>query len=159
MPLTVPVAGIALCADPACTAPQVRLTPERGSEPPAQDRRHLRDDLAEREDDVAGQVRAGRVTARPGDGHGHLVAGGRDGPDARADLPDVDLGVAVERVDLRDAVQPARGDHVERSPGLHLLGGLEHQPHAGAELVGEPARAPARRRAPPRCARRDRRRA
>ena len=52
----------------------------------------------------------------------------------------------------------AVGDHVDRAAGLHLLGGLEDQPHPpGQRRRARPARA--RRRAASRCARRGRRRA
>ena len=107
MPSTVPVAGIALCADPACTAPQVRLTPERGSS---------------RRPRIAGTcvmtwpsakttspVRCGRDVWPPGPETVTVTSSlaRRDRADARPDLPDVDLRVAVERVDLRRR-RPAR---------------------------------------------------
>src|SRR5690606_16867712 len=94
----------------------------------------LRDDLAAREDDVAGQVRARGVPAGRRDGHDHRVARRGDGADARADVRDVELRVAVQRRDAVDAVELGGAvDDVLRTTGEDLLGRLEEQAHAAAQ--------------------------
>ena len=58
------------------------------------------------------------------------------GADARADVPDLEARVAVQREDAVDVGQAVGGDDVERAAGLDLLGGLEDQPHASGQAVG-----------------------
>ena len=80
---------------------------------------------------------------------GDLVARRRDGADAGAHLPDVDLGVAVEREDLPDAVQAA----LRRSRRAHRRAGPPRPAGTRAARRWSAGRRPARaagpRRGPP----------
>ena len=127
-------------------------------DPPGQRRRDLGEDLAERVDQVRGQVRPGGVPAGPGHPHLDLVAGRGDRAGAHAELARVQPGVAVQREDPAHRRDPARREHVQRTAG-RLLGGLEDEPdppgqHARGGLLGQER---GRRRAARWCARRGRR--
>ena len=92
-----------LGAEPACRLPHTTLTPARGSI-----RRHstagqLGDDLAEREGEVLGQVRAAGVAAGAGEPDLDAVGGAGERAHPQPDLADVDAGVAVQREDPLDA--------------------------------------------------------
>ena len=120
-------------ADPARTTPQTRLAPARGSRRRDSAPGQLGDQLAERVGEVLGQVRAGGVPAAAGEPDRERVGGAGERADPQADLADVDGGVAVQAVDVPDAVEGAGGDHLERTAGHHLLGGLEQQPDPAGE--------------------------
>ena len=127
---------MALGARPAWTAPQVRLTPARGSSrrPSTAGSWVMSWPSAKTTSPV--RCGPGGVAALGGHRDGHRVRGGGDGPDARADLADVDLGVAVQRVDLLDAVEDALVDRRLGAAGLDLLGGLEDAAHPDRQLAG-----------------------
>ncbi len=55
-------------------------------------------------------------------------------PAPETDPADVDARVAVEREDPVDAVEHVVGDHVHRTAGHDLLGGLEDQAYAARQL-------------------------
>ena len=119
-------------------------------DPPGQRRGHLGEDLAERVDQVRGQMRPGGVPAGPGHPHLDPVAGRGDRAGAHAELAGVQAGVAVQREDPPHRRHPARREHVERAAGL-LLGGLEDQPdpsgqHARGGLLGQEQAGPEQHR-------------
>ena len=67
VPATTPACGMTLGAEPARTMPHTTLDAGAGVEPPAQHRRQLGDQLAEREGEVLGEVRAAGVAALAGE--------------------------------------------------------------------------------------------
>ncbi len=76
------------------------------------------------------------------------------GPTRRPTWPTSIFGSQCRAKTWLDAVELAGGDHVERTAGHHLLGGLEHQPDPARERAarGAPRRAPAGADQRPRCA-------
>lgn len=128
MPATTPVEGMTLFAPGVDAAPDER---EPGSriDPAGEHGRNVRDDLAEREGEVLGDVWARGVPAGAVQRHRHRVAGRGQRPDPQTHLADVEGGFTVQGVDGVDAVEPALVDDDARPSGNDLLGRLEHQPH------------------------------
>ena len=79
-------------------------------------------------------MRPGGVAAGAGEPDEQPVGGGGQRADAQADLADLQPRVAVQAVNTPYAVQPARGDHPERTAGHDLLGRLEDHPHPPVQL-------------------------
>ena len=133
VPRSTPCCGIAFAASPACTAPQTRTVPDRGSTWRVSRQRELGDQQSEGLDQVRRQVRAGGVATRRGELDLDQVAGRGDRAGPGAELAHLQPRVAVQGEDPLDAVDGAVRDHVHRSAGLHLLGGLEDQPDTAGQ--------------------------
>ena len=80
-------------------------------------------------------VRWGRAVWPPGEASSISTTSQAEviGPVRVPSLPDLQPRVAVQGEDPLDAVDGAVRDHVHRSAGLHLLGGLEDQPDAAGQ--------------------------
>ena len=102
----------------------------------AERRGQIRGELAERIDEVLGQMGTGGVPAVTGEADDDRVAGSGDGADARTDLADVDVRVTVDGIDLGHIVEDTLGDHAQRTTRGDFLTGLEDQSHPSAEAAG-----------------------
>ena len=128
-----PVAGMTLCAAPARTIPHTTLTPARGSRRRDRIAGSSVIDLAEREGEVLGQVRARGVAARPAEPDVEAVGGAGERALAEA-RPGRRRGwgrSAGRRSGRRRRGRPARS--AQRAAGHDLLGGLEEQPDPTGE--------------------------
>src|SRR5699024_3341755 len=109
-----------------------------GVDEPSQGRGQVGGELAQRVDEVLGQVRSGGVPAVTGQADDDGVSGGGDGADARAHLADVDVRVAVDGESSgtcfveslqRDAGTDQRGQ-------VHIVAaGVGDSGHGGAEVL------------------------
>jgi hypothetical protein len=90
------------------------------------------DNLGEREREVLGQVRTGRMTAVPLEIDREPVAGRRERPLPQPHLTYVETGVAMQGVCRVDPEHSSLGDDVVGAARDGLLGRLEEEPHRGA---------------------------
>ena len=100
VPRSQPVVGIAFGGAPGVGRAPHQRHPGARVDPPRQQAGQFGDQQPQRVDEIAGEVRTGRVPARTGQVHVHLVARRGDRPDAHADLAGGQPRVAVQRVDL-----------------------------------------------------------
>ena len=130
-------------------------------DPAVQQRGHVDDHPAQGVHQVGGQVRAGGVAARAGEGDLDRVGGRGERAGAHADQAGRQLRVAVQRVDRGDVLERTGRDHLGRAGRHALLGRLEDQPDPAGQLalLGPAGPGPGRGRAARWCARRGRRRA
>ena len=102
-----------------------------------QHRGKLGEDLGQREGEVAGQVRARGVPARPLEAHLEPVGGAGERAGPQAHLADVDARVAVQGEDPLHVLEHPEAHQVQGAPGHDLLGRLEEQPDpAGQQPAG-----------------------
>ena len=99
MPATRPVAGMTLCGRAGLDHAPHHADAGAGVEAAGEHGRQLGDELAEREGEVLGQVRARGVPALAAEPDVERVGGAGERALAQADRADVDAGVAVQAED------------------------------------------------------------
>lgn len=119
-----------LCAEPACTVPQTRLTPARGSSRRESTAGSSVINLPSAKVRSSGQVRARSVPPNAGDAHLDRVGSTGQRPFAQPDLAYIQTRVAVQTEDPDRVVEHTLFNRLQRSAWHDLFGWLKDQPHS-----------------------------